>query len=62
MLSDNFLTYEFVNAFPKGMTSMPVKYGAAELLKVSVQFAYDRYVVNHGQKCKTSKFIINNHN
>ena len=51
-VADNFLTYEFVNAFPKGMTSMPVKYGAAELLKVSVQFAYDRYVVNHGQNAK----------
>jgi hypothetical protein len=51
-VADNFLTYEFVNAFPKGMTSMPVKYGSAELLKVSVQFAYDRYVVNHGQNAK----------
>ena len=51
-VADSFLTYEFVNAFPKGMTSMPVKYGSAELLKVSVQFAYDRYVVNHGQNAK----------
>tara|TARA_R100000005_G_C4918749_1_gene153013 strand:+ start:43 stop:777 length:735 start_codon:yes stop_codon:yes gene_type:complete len=46
--SKDYLTYEFVNAFPKGMTSMQVKYGSAELLKVSVQFGYDRYIVSHG--------------
>ena len=27
------------------MTSIPVKYGAAELLKVTVSFAYDRYIM-----------------
>tara|TARA_B100000131_G_scaffold319418_1_gene365266 strand:- start:43 stop:696 length:654 start_codon:yes stop_codon:yes gene_type:complete len=39
------ITYNFINAFPKGMTSMPVQYGNADLLKVNVQFAYDRYIV-----------------
>ena len=39
------LTYEFINAFPKGMTSIPVQYGSADLTKVTVQFAYDRYIV-----------------
>ena len=37
------ITYEYVNAFPKGMTSIPVQYGGADLVKVNVQFAYDRY-------------------
>lgn len=37
------ITYEFVNAFPKSITSIPVQYGAADILKVNVQFAYDRY-------------------
>tara|TARA_B100000214_G_scaffold149706_1_gene107104 strand:+ start:3045 stop:3683 length:639 start_codon:yes stop_codon:yes gene_type:complete len=37
------ITYEYVNAFPKSMTSIPVQYGGADLVKVNVQFAYDRY-------------------
>jgi hypothetical protein len=42
------LVYTFVNAFPKGLTSMPVSYGPADLLKVTVTFNYDRYVVSRG--------------
>ena len=42
---DSSLHYAFINAFPKGMTSIPVAYGGADLLKVTVQFAYDRYIV-----------------
>lgn len=37
------ITYEYINAFPKSMTSIPVQYGGADLVKVNVQFAYDRY-------------------
>ena len=44
-LNAKSLTYEFINAFPKGMTSIPVQYGGADLTKVTVQFAYDRYIV-----------------
>jgi hypothetical protein len=39
------LFYQFVNAFPKGLTSIPVSYGSAELLKVTVTFNFDRYIV-----------------
>jgi len=42
---DNNLVYEFINAFPKGMTSIPVTYGQTDILRVTVQFAYDRYIV-----------------
>jgi len=42
---DSEIVYEFINAFPKGMTSIPVSYGGADILKVSVQFAYDRYLL-----------------
>ena len=42
---DKMLVYTFINAFPKGMTSIPVQYGGADLTKVTVQFAYDRYIV-----------------
>ena len=40
------LSYSFKNAFPKTITSLPVTYGSADLLKVTVNFNYDRYVVN----------------
>lgn len=39
------LVYTFINAFPKSLTSVPVSYGPAEVLKVSVTFNYDRYLV-----------------
>ena len=39
------LIYEFRNAFPKSITSLPVTYGTADLLKVTVSFNYDRYIV-----------------
>jgi hypothetical protein len=39
------LMYEFKNAFPKSITSLPVTYGTADLLKVTVNFNYDRYIV-----------------
>ena len=40
------LEYKFINAFPKSMTAIPVAYGAADLLKVTVSFNYDRYIMN----------------
>ena len=40
------LRYRFVNAFPKSIDTIPVSYGSAEILKVSVTFNYDRYIVN----------------
>ena len=40
------ISYSFFNAFPKLITSIPVSYGAADLLQVSVSFNYDRYVVD----------------
>ena len=40
------LRYRFVNVFPKSMSSVPVSYGSADILKVTVSFNYDRYIVN----------------
>lgn len=40
------LTYTFVNVFPKSLSTMPVAYGPADLLKVTATFNYDRYVVS----------------
>lgn len=39
------ITYTLVNAFPKSMASIPVAYGGADLLKVSVTFNYDYYFI-----------------
>ena len=45
-LTSNLLSYEFVNAFPKALNTTPVSYGQANLMKVTVTFAYDRYIMN----------------
>ena len=42
------LDYQFINAFPKSITSIPVSYGTAEILKVTVSFNYDRYIMDVG--------------
>ena len=36
-------SYEFVNVFPKNMTSMRVAYGDSAVLRCSVTFVYDRF-------------------
>ena len=40
------LRYRFVNVFPKAINPVPVSYCAADILKVSVSFNFDRYIVN----------------
>jgi len=40
------IDYQFINAFPKTITSIPVSYGPADLLKVTVSFNYDRYIID----------------
>jgi hypothetical protein len=37
------LTYNFVNAFPISINSMPVSYDASSLLKCTVSYSYQRY-------------------
>jgi hypothetical protein len=44
------LKYTFINAFPKSMTAIPVAYGVADLLKVTVSFNYDRYIIERNVK------------
>ncbi len=39
----NMSSYEFVNIWPTNLTSMRVAYGDSNVLKCSVQFAYDRF-------------------
>lgn len=41
----NYLQYGFVQAYPISIGSMPVSYDSSQLLKCSVSFAYNRYVL-----------------
>ena len=38
-------TYQFINAYPISINSMPVSYEASQLLKCTVSFTYSRYVI-----------------
>ena len=39
----NVISYNFVNAFPISIQDIQLSYGAGQVLKVTVDFAYDRY-------------------
>ena len=43
--SGAFLKYKLLEAFPVSINSMPVSYDSSSLLKLTVSFAYTRYVV-----------------
>lgn len=40
------MDYQFISAFPKLIAAVPVKYGEAQILRVTVSFNYDRYIVD----------------
>ena len=42
------LSYEFINVWPTNMSSMKVNYGQSNVLKLSIQLAYDRYFTTYG--------------
>jgi hypothetical protein len=44
------LTYQFINAFPLSINSIPVSYNASEILRVTVSFSYSRYIVGSRTK------------
>lgn len=39
------VSFQLINAFPKSVTSIPVAYGEAEVMKVTVTMNYDRYIM-----------------
>lgn len=41
------VVYKFINAFPMSVTSIPLSYDSSQLLKVTVSFTYDRYVMSN---------------
>jgi hypothetical protein len=42
----NYLQYNFIQAYPTSITSMPVSYDSSEILKCTVSFTYNRYVID----------------
>ena len=44
--STNTIKYSFINVFPKTISAIPISYGGADILKVSVSFNYDRYAID----------------
>ena len=44
--SGKALTYNFINAYPISINSMPVSYDSSQLLKCTVSFTYSRYVIS----------------
>ena len=45
----NAMVYNFVDAFPKAINSIPITYEATQLLKVTVSMCYTRYFVDQSQ-------------
>lgn len=50
------MSYNFVNAFPVSIQDIQLSFGAAQVLKVTIDFSYDRYFIvkgNGGRSYKT---------
>lgn len=41
----NYLQYTFIQAYPVSIASMPVSYDSSQLLKCTVSFTFDRYII-----------------
>ena len=55
------LEYEFFDAFPIAINSMPISYESSQLLKCTVSFSYTRYIINEisvGHVSKSSNVIM----
>jgi hypothetical protein len=62
LYKSDMLKYEFTNVWPINVTSMNVSYGNADVLKVSVQFQYDRYYVSNVRPNGFEDSLINLNN
>ena len=43
------LTYQFRDAFPIGISAMPMSYDSSQLMKCTVEFQFSRYIVDRSQ-------------
>lgn len=44
--SESYSRYDFLQAYPISINSMPVSYDASQILKCTVSFTYTRYILN----------------
>lgn len=51
------LIYNFKDAFPLGLSAMPVSYDSSQLMKCTVEFQFSRYVVNRVNNGGTKKQV-----
>ena len=54
------IEYTFYEMFPRNISSVPVQYGSSDTLKMSVEFAYTRYIC--GKSTSLSRQFGNNEN
>jgi hypothetical protein len=53
------VSFQLVNAFPKSVTAIPVAYGEAEIMKITVTINYDRYIMRreYGKTVVTPGYV-----
>ena len=54
------IEYTFIGLFPSSMSSIPVSYSSSDILKMTVNFEYDRYIA--GKSLSLNEFVGNNNN
>ena len=59
-IQDQAIEYCFIDAFPQSINSSPIAYGDADILKVTVNFFYTRYVkrnlISEKSQSRTNRF------
>ena len=58
----SFSQFKFMNVWPSDLTSMRVAYGDSNVLRCSVQFAYDRFYTSYTKKGEHKKAVLNSPN
>jgi len=62
-LQDRAVEYCFIDAFPQSINSSPITYGSADILKVTINFIYSRYVkrnlVRQKSQSRTNRYNAN---
>ena len=62
-IQDQAIEYCFIDSFPQSINAIPVTYGQADILKVTVSFFYTRYVkrnlVGQRSQSRTDRYTYN---
>ena len=62
LYKSSFSQFKFMNVWPSDLTSMRVAYGDSNVLRCSVQFAYDRFYTSYTKKGEHKKAVLNSPN